>query len=126
MLVDDDSGSNEIKNKLKNDDSTKPFSYYVENLYVIFIPPENGGGERAIEDLFDKKTLETKVAGKIFSLEAKIDPKKEYGKTVFAEKVVKANQNSINFDGFKEIFNRFKDVIEDYQQKRAEQQEAAK
>ncbi len=34
--------------------------------------------------------------------------------------VVKANQNAINFDGFKIILDRFKQVIEDYNKKNVE------
>jgi len=71
----------------------------------------------AIEDLFDEKTLNTPVAGKKFNREPKIDSATEYGKIVFAEKVVKANQDTIDFGGFKEVLNRFKAVIEDYNQK---------
>ena len=121
ILIDNDSGSKEIKKKLKDNDSTKPFSYFVENLYVAHVPSGSGDEETAIEDLFDKKAIETKVDGKTFNRKAKIDKKTEYGKIVFAEKVVKANQNAINFDGFKEILDRFKGVIEDYNQKNAEQ-----
>ena len=120
MLIDNDSGSTEIKKKLNSKDSAKPFSHFVENLYVVHIPPGSGGEDTAIEDLFDKKTLETKLAGKSFNRKPKINPKTDYGKIVFAEKVVKPNQNAINFDGFKEILNRFKGVIEDYSQKKAE------
>ncbi len=75
----------------------------------------------AIEDLFDEKTLDTKIDGKKFNRKPKIDSATEFGKIVFAEKLVKANQNSINFGGFKEVLNRFKAVIEDYKQKNVEQ-----
>jgi len=118
MLVDNDSGSTEIKKRLKND-STKPFYYFAENLYVKFLTRSSGGEGIAIEDLFDRKVLETKIAGKSFNRMKKIDPQREYGKTIFADHVIKARQNSINFDGFKEIFNCFKEVIEDYNQKKA-------
>jgi 5S rRNA maturation endonuclease (ribonuclease M5) len=117
ILIDNDSGSKEIKKKLKDEDSTKPFSYFVENLYVAHVPSISDHEETAIEDLFDKKTLKTKIDGKTFNRKAKIDAKTEYGKFVFAEKIVKANQNAINFDGFKGILDRFKRVIEDYNQK---------
>ncbi|MDD2390109.1 MAG: retron Ec67 family RNA-directed DNA polymerase/endonuclease [Desulfobacterales bacterium] len=120
MLVDNDSGSKEIKKKLVDSDSKKPFSWFVENLYVVQIPHVSGHEETAIEDLFDKETLETKVSGKKFNRKTKINPQTEYGKIVFSEKVVKVNQNTISFDGFKEIMNRFKGVIEDYKQKKAE------
>jgi len=125
MLVDNDSGSNDIKNKLKVDDFTKPFYFFIENLYVVPVPPINADEGTAIEDLFDKETLETKVDGKTFNRMAKIDPDEEYGKIVFAKKVVEANQNKINFDGFKEILDRFKGVIEDYNQKKAKLHEVA-
>lgn len=114
MLVDNDSGSKEIKKKLSAEDRVKPFSRYIENLYIVHIPLASDGSERAIEDLFDEKTLATKVEGKAFNREPKINPKTEYGKIVFAEKVIKANQNAINFDEFKEVFDRIISVIEDY------------
>ncbi len=125
MLIDNDSGSKEINKKLKVNNPTKPFYCFIENLYVVHIPSRSGAKETAIEDLFDKKALETKVDGKIFNRKEKIDPKTEYGKIVFAEKVVKANQNTINFDGFKAILNRFKGVIEDYNLKKAKPQAIA-
>jgi RNA-directed DNA polymerase len=116
ILVDDDCGSAEIKKKLKCNPAM-PFSFYAENLYVVHLPPGSGGEETAIEDLFDNKTLSTKVERKTFNRKAKINPKTEYGKIVFAEKVVKANQTTINFDGFKEILSRFERILDDYYQK---------
>lgn len=121
MLIDNDSGSEAIKKVWKEHDSTKPFSHFAANLYVANVPSISDHEETAIEDLFDKKILETKIDGKTFSRKVKIDTNTEYGKYVFAEKVVKANQNAINFDGFKKILDRFKQVIEDYNQKNAEQ-----
>lgn len=120
ILIDNDSGSKEIKKKIKKEDATKPFSLYVENLYVVHLPTPDGGEDVAIEDLFEKKVLEMKVDGKSFNRKAKINPKTEYGKIVFAEKVVKPNQDKINFDGFKEVFNRLKGVASDYSGKIAE------
>lgn len=120
ILIDNDSGSKGIKKKIKKEDAAKPFSQYIENLYVVHLPAPSGGEDVAIEDLFEKKVLKAKVDGKSFSRKAKIDPKKEYGKIVFAEKVVKANQDKINFGGFKEVFNRLKGVVSDYSGKIAE------
>lgn len=120
ILIDNDSGSKEIIEIMKRKkkwEPLKPFSFFSENLYVVPISSGSGIGEMAIEDLFDKSTLETIVAGKKFNRKPKIDSATEYGKIVFAEKVVKANQDSVNFGGFKEVLNRFKAVIEDYNQK---------
>jgi len=120
MLIDNDSGSKPIKESWKDYDSRKPTSYFDENLYVVHVPSRSGYKETAIEDLFDKKTLEAKIDGKTFNRKT-VDTKTEYGKTVFAEKVIRANQAAINFDGFKGILDRFKQVIEDYNQKNAKQ-----
>jgi hypothetical protein len=120
ILVDNDSGSKEIKKKIKNEDTSKPFSRFVENLYVILIPSSSSGEDVAIEDLFEKKILDTKIDRKIFNRKPKLDPKTEYGKIVFAEKVIKINQEKINFDGFRGIFDRLKEVIGDYSSKIAE------
>jgi hypothetical protein len=66
-----------------------------------------------IRNLFEAKVLETELNGKKFNSKTK-DSKTEYGKTVFAEKVVRANQKSINFDGFRDVLDRFTEVLEDY------------
>ncbi len=122
ILIDNDSGSKEIKKKIKKEDAGKPFSNYVENLYVVHLPTLSDSDEDvAIEDLFEKEVLNVKIDGKSFNRKSKIDPKTEYGKIVFAEKVIKANQDKINFDGFKEVFNRLKKVVNDYSGKIAEQ-----
>jgi len=120
MLIDNDSGAKRIKKKLPSEGSSEKFSRFVKNLYVILIPSPNDEEDVAIEDLFEKEVLETKVGGKTFNRKPRIDPKTEYGKTIFAEKVVKVNQEKINFDGFKEVFIRLKEVVSDYSSKVAE------
>jgi len=50
------------------------------------IVPKNKTG--AIEDLFDENVLDAKIGGKTFNRGKKIDVNKEYGKMVFAEKVI--------------------------------------
>ena len=57
------------------------------------------------------------VDGKVFNREKEINTKQEYGKIVFAEKVIRPMQQSINFDGFKEVFEGLKLIIEDYQKR---------
>lgn len=116
VIIDNDDGAKEIKKRLKiNKHKTiKPFYHFAENLYVLVIPKVE---DKAIEDLFDSKILSTKVDGKIFNREKEINTKQEYGKIVFAEKVIKPMQQSIKFDGFKEVFEGLKLIIEDYQKK---------
>ncbi len=127
MLVDNDDGSKAIKNiitKLHNYDSTKQYTRFSKNLYVVFTPIGENGENAAIEDLFDKETLEIKVDGKKFNPAKKIDEKSEYGKIVFAKKVINEHQNEINFAGFKGILTPFQAVIEDYKKEKDKQPEA--
>jgi 5S rRNA maturation endonuclease (ribonuclease M5) len=116
IIIDNDDGSKEIKKRLniKNDEEIKDFYHFVENLYVLIIPKDK---DKAIEDLFDARVLKIKIDGKVFNRGKKIDDKKEYGKIVLAEKVIKANQQKINFDGFKEVFDGVQKIIEDYKER---------
>jgi RNA-directed DNA polymerase len=111
MLIDNDDGSKQIKSKQKIKQEDDLFYYITENLYLLFV---SNRPNTAIEDLFDDATLNTKVDGKIFNRLPKIDKEKEYSKIIFARKVIVENQNTINFDGFKEIFNNIKMIIDDY------------
>jgi RNA-directed DNA polymerase len=119
ILADNDNGSKSINNKIKDKfhikDTLDPYKYYnfTDNLYIMFVPEEKRG---AIEDLFDDKTLGIKIDGKIFNRK-NINTKTEYSKTIFAEKVVKARQQEINFDNFKQVFNKFKLIAEKHNEK---------
>ena len=120
MLVDNDDGLKSIKSsykKVKKEDfdSALPFSFFIENLYIAPIPLIDDKKETSIEDLFDRKVLRTKLDGKTFNPKPKIDKKTEYSKIVFANKVIAANQESINFNGFKPVLNSFSGVIADYE-----------
>lgn len=112
VITDNDDGSKEIKKKLKikNGDPIKDFYHFSNNMYVLIVPKNTDG---AIEDLFDESTLKTMVDGKAFNRGKDIDVNNEFGKIVFAEKVVSAKQNSISFEGFKEVFDGLKSVIND-------------
>jgi len=118
IIIDNDDGAKEIKKELKTRkiSKIKSFYYFAENLYVLIIPKNK---DKAIEDLFDSKTLNVKIDGKIFNREKQIDTKKEYGKIVFAEKVIKPMQQRIDFKGFDEVFEGLQSVIEDYQKRNA-------
>ena len=117
MLMDNDDGSEEIKKQLNEDElKSKTFCHYAENLYLLFVPKND---DKAIEDLFDDEILKIKIDGKVFNRGKEIDTKKEYGKIVFAEKVIREKQKDINFDGFKEVFDNFKLIINDYRKKNA-------
>jgi len=114
ILIDNDHGAKEIKDKLKSYSPTKLFFHFIENLYVIHTPPFADKEDTAIEDLFTTETLETKVDGKRFNPGKQLDAATEYGKVVFADKVIKAKQNHIDFSGFQGVFERILGAMTDY------------
>ena len=119
ILFDNDKGSSIIKsylrdnfNEYKTEDWTKPFYYLCHNLFVVFTPFNSDGKETAMEDFFGKEVFDYKIKDKKFNSDPSIDT--EFGKAVFAAEIVKANQKSIDFGGFKEILNRLVAVIDNY------------
>lgn len=122
ILADNDDGSGGIKSRIKSrlDAGEKVNSNlhynFARNLYIMFTPETEG---KTIEDLFDAGTLNTKLDGKVFSRANNTDNKNEYSKIVFAEKIIKANQEKINFDGFKPAFDKLKLIINEHNKKNA-------
>ena len=116
VIVDNDDGAKEIKKKLKinNGDAITDFYHFYDNLYVLIVPKNKTG---AIEDLFDNDVLNTKIDGKVFNRGKNIDANIEYGKIVFAEKIISANQKKISFDKFREVFDRLRIIVDDCRDK---------
>ncbi|WP_396123932.1 retron Ec67 family RNA-directed DNA polymerase/endonuclease [Escherichia coli] len=124
MVLDNDSGSNEILNFLKNnvkscpDDTNKMrkmrFIHVFKNLYIILTPLSATGEQTAMEDLFTHDVLSTILGGKKFNKKNDGDSKTEYGKHVFSVKVVRDKKRKVDFSGFEIILNTFKDVFEHY------------
>ncbi len=71
-------------------------------------------GKSCIEDLFEPAVLKTVVDGKRFSLEKQLDTSTEYGKMIFAERVVRQGAATINFDGFQPLLRRIEAAIDHY------------
>jgi hypothetical protein len=78
------------------------FVHVVKNLYVVFIPFDQGK-EIAIEGLHSVKTRGMSFNGRIY--------KGKPDKVWFATDVVKANKKNISFDGFEESLRRIDSVI---------------
>ena len=127
MLIDNDDGAKGIFKVLgQRDESlkdpksgkvikTKQFYRVSENLYIVPTPIKDNDSQSKIEDLFDQKTLSTELDGKTFNPEnGSSVVNNQYGKTVFAEKVIKQNQDKINFTEFKKILSPISNVIMDY------------
>ncbi len=127
VLIDNDQGANGLFSILKkqfqidiNHTSNQPFYYLHSNLYVIKTPELNQDGQSCIEDLFDPALLMTKLDGKSFVLKKKHEAENEYGKQVFAERVVKANSKAIDFSNFSLLFDRIGLAEEDYAMRRGQ------
>lgn len=120
ILIDNDSGSKPIINKAKklfkiSFNEHNDFYHLTKNLYLVIIPLIKNNVESMIEDFFDDETRGTILDGKKFNPKEKdFDRNNEYGKHVFAEKVIKKNQSNIDFTNFKPILLRIETVIDDY------------
>lgn len=121
VLIDNDDGAKEIfgaAKKLGTADititSTNQFYRLADNLYLIKTPEGDTMEKSCIEDLFDPRLLKTKIDGKTF------DPKKQhaedgkFGKTIFAEKVVRPQKETIDFSKFSPLLDRIVAVLDDY------------
>jgi len=119
LLIDNDDGAKGVFRYLKNamklaaiPDGSAQFYYLAKNLYVVSTPPLSSAKSSAIEDFFPKHVLDTKLNGKSFNPKNEgIDLKTEYGKSYFATHVVKKNEATIDFTGFKHILDRLDAVV---------------
>lgn len=134
IILDNDAGFSEkkdpkIEGKLKKINSTisypatlskddyrnADFIHVAHNLYVVLTPLDPTGKETAIEDLFDDKARKIKLSGKSFNPKKDFDKSNEYGKEIFANKVIKAQKTTINFDGLKPLLDRMVKAIKHYE-----------
>ena len=121
ILVDNDKGQkdlfpaiNGIFKKAISLKSTDPFYYLTANIYVVKTPEQGTTGESDIESLFESKILQTKLDGKSFNRSNTKASPTEYGKYLFAEKVIKPNYTGIKFDNFAPLLSRIEAVIDAY------------
>lgn len=121
-LIDNDDGAKDIFSIVKQKGfphisfkSSEPFYRISDNLYLIKTPEITADGKSCIEDLFDSALLETKVDGKDFDPHKKHTEPGKYGKTIFAEKVVRPQKDSINFSRFAALLDRIVKAIDDYE-----------
>ncbi len=119
LLIDNDDGAKKINSAIKeikgqSPTSTEPYIHITKNLYLIATPLEPGKSESKIEDFFDSYTKATIIAGKTFNDKNDYDTETQYGKMVFANKVVKATADKINFSEFGKILSNIALVIHDH------------
>ncbi|PSW69477.1 ribonuclease H [Photobacterium sp. GB-50] len=100
----------DIKSAIKKSE----FIHVMYNLYVV-ITPLNNGKDTMIENLFDQKLWDTPLNNRTFDPTEKKEPKSSYyGKNDFATRVVKKNQDNINFNGFIPLLDRMQRAIKHY------------
>ena len=106
-----------IKEKTKSTikiDGSAPFYYVGGNLYVVPIP-SGGKPEFYIEKLFPKNWLSEKIGARKLKVKQKKDEKlkeDEYGKTEFAEHVIRANRGKVDCSAFLPLLHTICDIIE--------------
>jgi RNA-directed DNA polymerase len=98
---------------VKHDFKKSEYIHVIHNLYIV-LTPLNNDKDTMVEDLFDQSTWTTKVDKKSFNPDDNRDNLKEFGKEVFAQKVVKALKSKADFDGFKPLLDRVVKVINHY------------
>jgi RNA-directed DNA polymerase len=127
LVVDSDSGASEVRKQAARIltvkvDGNDPFYHLVENLYLVLLPLPEGKAKAAIEDYFEESVRKTRLGEKSFNPDEKsFDKAENYGKHVFADKVVKAQQASIDFAGFRPLLERIDSAIADYAARGASQ-----
>jgi RNA-directed DNA polymerase len=121
VLIDNDNAAKEIFKTINGNygvdiklTSSHPFFHITDNLYLVKTPEEGPSGISFIEELFEPSLLLTKIDGKKFISDKEHDADGEYGKFVFAEKVVRAHADKIDFSGFVPLLERIVAVIDHY------------
>lgn len=130
LLIDNDkagrdiiSTAREIKKQTEPNfhsiDPNVPYIFVNKNLYIVPTPLASDNSETTTENFFDAHLLNTKIRDKKFNPNKKgFDKKTEYGKSVFAEHVVKKHEKDINFSGFKPILDRIVSVLDEHDKKK--------
>lgn len=120
ILDNDGAGKGVLKKyKVKYKEGENIYSLF-NNVYAIVIPSFEAGKDCPIEYLFEDKVRNKKIDGKSLCLKNKgCDYLKEYSKHDFAEKVIKADQQNINFERFGPIFWSMENIVEMHAEKKS-------
>jgi RNA-directed DNA polymerase len=116
VVYDNDSGGVSLRKQVKqtfkvSSDGSEPFVHVLKNVYAVPTPFGANAAPSEIEDLFDNATRAIQVDGKNFSTAKDIDEDTQYGKRVFAHKVIAAKAAKIDFSGFKPLLTNISDAI---------------
>jgi len=118
LLVDNDSGANDIFGFVKGinktcDPKNDAFVYLFRNLYLVATPlTVEKPLATMIEDFFTDDLKKTFVEGKPFNPQKEHEDHTSYGKVVFAHSVVRPNADKIDFSNFKQLLLNISAAIE--------------
>jgi hypothetical protein len=121
VLIDNDDGAGEVFSIIKQkygktitQASTDSFFHITDNLYLVKTPVLPGKTKTCIEDLFEPSVLATELNGKKFNPGNKKENDTEFGKHIFADKIVRPNAATLNWTGFAPLLQSISDVIDHY------------
>ncbi len=119
VLIDNDKGAKGVYSAIekvtkKKPTGDEPYIHVSKNLYVVPTPKGVDGAESKIEDLFSKETLATAIGDKHFADGNNVQTSQQFGKIVFALKVVGANAKDIDFGAFKGLLNNVSTLIDEH------------
>lgn len=121
ILIDNDEGAGPIFSVIKDNygktinlGSTDPFFHITDNLYLVKTPHLPKKTKTCIEDFFEPSLLNTPLGGKTFNPNKEKDSPTEYGKHVFAEKVVRPSAPNLNWNGFAPLLQSVCEVMDHY------------
>ncbi len=121
LVFDNDAKAHGMIEKLKKDffkndvayDRKSNFIYHItKNLYVVLLPMSEEKDNK-IEDFFDPSVMK-ELDGKKFSAEngKKFNNQKHYSKHILATKIIRPNQDEIDFDKFQPILELLSKAIQ--------------
>jgi RNA-directed DNA polymerase len=122
VLIDNDDGATQIFKLLQGKKfgatiglaTDLPFYHLGGNLYLVKTPIKGADNESCPEDFFDPTLLATKIDGKTFNPDKEHDAPGEFGKVIFAERIVRPKASTIDFSGFDPLLTRIEAVLDDY------------
>ena len=121
VLIDNDKGAKVIFSVIKKNygisidkKSSDPFFHLIDNLYLVKTPKRGMKSESCIEDFFDRELLATKLDAKKFNPKKVHGADGEYGKAVFADKVIRPKADTIDFSKFAPLLERVSAVVDHY------------
>jgi RNA-directed DNA polymerase len=127
VLIDNDDGATQIFKLLQSKKfnitishaTDLPFYHLDGPLYLIKTPISGSDNKSCPEDFFDPTVLASKLDGKTFNPDKEHEAPGEYGKVVFAERIILPQAATIDFSGFDPLLSRIDAVIEDYAKRKA-------